>query len=61
MTSQGKLDEVLLRWEENRDQGRDVPIEQLCVDCGCPELISEAKQHVDALLAMESLINTGRE
>ncbi len=41
------LDELLLQWEEASEQGRDVPVEELCRDCS--DLIPLLKQRVEAL------------
>src|SRR6266542_1376408 len=47
MGSDERLDELLLRWEELADGGRDVSIDELCRDC--PELIDELRRRVDGL------------
>ncbi|MEZ6126819.1 MAG: protein kinase [Planctomycetaceae bacterium] len=45
-----RIADLLLRWEEEREKGNDVPIDQLCADC--PELRDEVKQKIDALERM---------
>src|SRR6266545_2777590 len=44
------LDELLLRWQEERDAGGD-PVERLCGSC--PELADELRQRIAAIEAME--------
>ena len=43
------LAELLVRWEELREQGRDASAVELCQDC--PHLIDELQRRIDALLA----------
>jgi hypothetical protein len=42
MTSEERLDSLLLAWQEARDAGRDVPAEELCRDC--PQLLVLPRQ-----------------
>lgn len=46
-----RLAELLLRWEEILDEGRDVHAKELCRDC--PELVEELSHRIHALKAME--------
>jgi serine/threonine-protein kinase len=48
-----RLGYMLVRWEELRDQGQDIPIEELCADD--PELIEELKRRIAVLQAMDPL------
>ncbi len=45
--------EVLVRWEELRQQGQLLSAEEMCANC--PELVPELKLHLEALTAMEAL------
>jgi len=51
MIDQDRLTELLLCWQECRQQGQPVSAEELCVDC--PELTDQLKRHVDALTSRE--------
>jgi eukaryotic-like serine/threonine-protein kinase len=48
--AQGRLAELLLRWEELHEQGREVSAEELCRDC--PECREELAQRIHALRVM---------
>jgi WD40 repeat protein/tRNA A-37 threonylcarbamoyl transferase component Bud32 len=48
--SEARLDELLLRWEELREQGRDVSAEELCRDH--PELRETLRRRIDVLRAI---------
>ena len=50
MADDARLQELLDRWEELRERGQPVPIEELCRDC--PELLATARAQVHALEAM---------
>ena len=52
-----RLDELLLRWDELRRQGRDVTAGELCD--GCPELIPETARRIEAVRAMDSVLESG--
>src|SRR5262245_39465337 len=54
MSKTAQLDELLLRWQELRQQGQSLSVDQLCSDC--PELADEVKRQVQALLSMEDLL-----
>ncbi|MEZ6066401.1 MAG: serine/threonine-protein kinase [Planctomycetaceae bacterium] len=49
--TEGRLEELLLLWEEIYEQGQNLPAEELCQDC--PELMSELQRRINALLKME--------
>ena len=47
--------ELLLRWEELRDEGKSVPVEELCRDC--PELTDVIRRRIQALEAVYRVPN----
>src|SRR5437764_6115976 len=49
-----KLDELLIRWEELREQGQSIAVEDLCSDC--PELAPELARRIGALRGMAPLL-----
>ncbi len=49
MTDEDRLADLLLKWEENLEQGREVPAEELCKDC--PHLIDEMSRRIQAMRA----------
>jgi hypothetical protein len=53
MTAEERLDELLLRWQEEHDRGRDLPAAELCV--GWPELAAELAGRIDAVRHIERL------
>jgi serine/threonine protein kinase len=54
-----QVSELLLRWQEVRQQGRNLSAEELCADC--PELIAELRQDIQALESMEAILGMGRK
>ena len=44
------------RWEEMRDHGTPLTIEELCA--GCPELAAEVRRRIEVLRAMDSALDT---
>jgi tetratricopeptide (TPR) repeat protein/tRNA A-37 threonylcarbamoyl transferase component Bud32 len=50
------VSELVLRWQELRDQGRSVSAEELCT--GCPELLEELKRQIEALQSMQQFLDT---
>jgi mono/diheme cytochrome c family protein len=46
--------ELMLRWEDARQQGKLLSAEELCADC--PELIDALRQRMQSVLAMERLL-----
>ncbi len=62
MASTGPIDELLLRWEELRQQGRTISAEELCRDC--PELLDQVRREIGVLEAVYRVPNgldPGRE
>jgi mono/diheme cytochrome c family protein len=51
--------ELLLRWEAARQQGQELPIEELCD--GCPQHADQVRQRMCAILQMEALLGVGDE
>jgi hypothetical protein len=58
MTETSYLSELLLRWEELRQQGRDVMAGELCIDH--PELAASLQERIDAMKKVKGVISTGR-
>jgi hypothetical protein len=56
MAANTKLEELLLRWEDNRRQGRRISIEELCRDS--PELKQELQWQIKALEGMDQAMAT---
>jgi serine/threonine-protein kinase len=56
MPDDPRLADLLLRWEELRDQGQSVSAEKLCVEC--PELLPELRRRIQALVSLESMLRT---
>jgi len=53
-----RLDELLDRWEEQRDQQQPVAVEDLCREC--PELLGDLKERIKALEFMDALYSTSK-
>jgi serine/threonine-protein kinase len=53
------LCELLLRWQELRNQGQKVTAEELCADC--PELAEELKQQIGVIQSMEGLLGLEKD
>jgi predicted Ser/Thr protein kinase len=51
MSTSESIDEMMLRWEAARQQGRDVSPEQLCAEC--PQFADDLRRRIRAVLAME--------
>lgn len=47
MINADRLNSLLLCWQEQQLQGRDVPAAELCRDC--PELEQELRKYMDVL------------
>src|SRR5262245_952215 len=56
--SANRLGDLLLHWEELREQGRTVTPEELCRDAGAPELLDELRRRIQALQAMNPALDT---
>jgi tetratricopeptide (TPR) repeat protein/tRNA A-37 threonylcarbamoyl transferase component Bud32 len=54
MPSDSPLTELLLRWEELREQGKDATAEELCIDS--PENLEEVRRRIAAFQAMDRLM-----
>jgi Flp pilus assembly protein TadD/tRNA A-37 threonylcarbamoyl transferase component Bud32 len=50
------VNELLLRWQELRDQGRAVSAEGLCA--GRPDLLDDLRRQIEALRSMEQFLGT---
>jgi serine/threonine protein kinase len=53
MSEHDNLEELLTRWDESREQGRNVPVEELCPSS--PELAGKLKKLIQRLQAMDWL------
>ncbi len=56
METETHVDDLVGRWEEMRDQGTPLTIEELCA--GSPELVAEVRRRIEALQAMDSALDT---
>jgi serine/threonine protein kinase len=56
MDTEVQVDDLVDRWEVTRNQATPPTIEELCADC--PELAAEVRRRIEALLAMESALDT---
>ena len=54
MAESASLSELVLRWQELREQGRPVSAEELCA--GCPELLDALRKRLQALQSMEHFL-----
>jgi WD40 repeat protein len=57
MSGDPRLSELLLRWEELREGGSPVSAAELCRDC--PELVEPLRQQIQALQAVDAVLNEG--
>ncbi len=57
MSDQDRLEELLNRWEELREQGQVVSDEELCRDC--PELLAEFRRRVAELEQIDGFLTRG--
>jgi serine/threonine protein kinase/formylglycine-generating enzyme required for sulfatase activity len=55
--SEDRLNSLLLEWQEQQFQGRDVPATDLCRDC--PELAEELGRRIQVLRRMKNLLRSG--
>jgi serine/threonine-protein kinase len=51
-----RLADLLLRWEDLREQGKEPSPEELCADC--PELVEELKRRIEVLKQMDPVLDT---
>jgi tetratricopeptide (TPR) repeat protein/tRNA A-37 threonylcarbamoyl transferase component Bud32 len=56
MKTETRVDGLVGRWEELREGGTPVTVEELCA--GCPELAAEVRRRIEALRAMDSAMDT---
>jgi WD40 repeat protein/serine/threonine protein kinase len=56
MSTDPRILDLLLRWEEAKKKGRLVPAEDLCRDC--PELLDEVKRRIEALQSLDEKLGT---
>jgi serine/threonine protein kinase/tetratricopeptide (TPR) repeat protein len=54
MSTDPRVSDLLLTWEERREQGHPVSVEELCRDC--PHLLPEVRRQVQALQAMNPIL-----
>jgi serine/threonine protein kinase len=54
MTSEAQLGDLLMRWEDLRQQGKNLAIEDLCADT--PQLRDELRRRIEALKALEHVL-----
>src|SRR4051794_12810317 len=55
-SSQGRIDELLLRWDEAQERGEELTIAELCRDC--PDLEPELRRRTQVLAAWEGFVDT---
>jgi serine/threonine-protein kinase len=56
MSYANSISELLLRWEELREQGTSLTPEELCRDA--PELIPDVKAQIQAILSMDAMLKS---
>jgi serine/threonine protein kinase len=59
MSLDARLDELLDRWEEQREQNEDICLEDLCREC--PELLPQLKLRIQALESMDKRMGFSKE
>ena len=47
MTTEDRIGDLLIAWEDAYREGKDVPADELCQDC--PELAGEVAQRIESL------------
>jgi hypothetical protein len=52
------IDELMLRWEAARQQGKNPPPEELCADH--PQLITQVRQRIHAVQTMEGVLGVNQ-
>src|SRR5580658_4379338 len=57
METEVRVNDLIDRWEELREQGTPPSVEALCWDC--PELVPELRRRIRALTEMDSALETG--
>src|SRR5262249_51524001 len=48
------ISEILQRWDDLREEGRSIPVEELCAET--PHLVSQVQQRIQDFLKMEKLM-----
>ena len=56
MAVDARLVELLVRWEELREQGRDIPLQELCADR--PESVGELKRCIARLQSLDKMLGS---
>src|SRR5438552_3460830 len=59
MSLNARVLDLLLRWEEGREQDQPVTLEELCRDC--PELLPEVRQRLRHLNSLASMFEKPQE
>ena len=57
LSEDARLADLIVRWEELQQGGRDVSVEELCRDC--PDLLDAVREHIGALQAMNEVLVAG--
>ena len=57
MSAVAEVSELLVRWQELRQQGQRPSPEELC--SGCPERAAELRRQIEALRSMEQFLGLG--
>jgi eukaryotic-like serine/threonine-protein kinase len=55
LTTEDRLGDLLLRWDELRRKGRDLSAGELCVDC--PELAGELRRRIEVVRGLEPVLD----
>ena len=55
MGTETRIDDLINRWEEMRERGTPLTIEELCAHC--PELVAEVRHRIRALRAVDSALD----
>jgi serine/threonine-protein kinase len=55
MANPSGVNELVLRWQELREQGQPASAEELCA--GCPELLDDLRRQIEALVSMENFLS----
>ena len=50
-----RVNDLLARWEELREQGQSISAESLCSDS--PDLVAEVERRIRALIAMDRMVD----
>ncbi|MBM4072924.1 MAG: hypothetical protein FJ271_28950 [Planctomycetes bacterium] len=58
MSPSDNIDELMLRWEAARQQGRVLSVEELCAEC--PELVAELRAQIRAIEDMERVLGVNQ-